>query len=121
MVLMAAPSHSSKLHVLRSRAVRRAPAVTMLPMKDSFKQIAAHRRSSRSQRSSLTDRLLSPSTDGGQDDQIKRALAAVGALGTLYETRWVDEQKRWRDDQMRMELILKQLLGESDVVLNKKA
>lgn len=93
----------------------------MVPMKDSFKHIAAHRTKSRTQRFSLSDRLLSPSTDGGQDDQIKRALAAVGALGSLYETRWAEEQKRWRDDQMRMELILKQLLGESDVILNKQA
>ncbi|KAF8921542.1 hypothetical protein CPB85DRAFT_1428522 [Mucidula mucida] len=120
MVLMAAPSHSSKLHVLRSRAVRRTPTTAILPLKASFKQIATQRKNSRTQRFSLTDRLMSPSTDGGQEDQLKRALAAVGTLGSLYEARWAEEQQRWRQDQMRMEVILRQLLGESNMELNKK-
>lgn len=112
MVLMAAPSHSGKLHMLRSRSVRRGPSAPMLPMKESFKQISAHRKAARSQRFSLSDRLQSPTTDGEPEDQLKRALAAVGTLGSLYETRWAEEQRRWREDQMRVELVLRQLLGD---------
>ncbi|KIY63846.1 hypothetical protein CYLTODRAFT_493593 [Cylindrobasidium torrendii FP15055 ss-10] len=111
MVLMAQPSHSSKMHILQSRSVRRLPGTASLPMKASFKQIASQRKAARTAR--FSERIVSPTTDGGSDDSVRRALAAVESLGSLWEARWVEEQRKWREDQMRVEVILRQLLGEA--------
>jgi len=83
-------------------------------------------------RASLSDRLLlagglgSPeSEDGGsltssaREEELKRALTtalgSLNALGGIYdqrEARWRDEMRRITEDRERIELLLKQAIGD---------
>ncbi|KAJ7721339.1 hypothetical protein DFH07DRAFT_972292 [Mycena maculata] len=133
LVLLAAPSHSTKLYSLTSRSIKRHPLLSHSPamanVRVGFKQIAAQRRATRSHHSSLADRFLvsSNSSGDGSDDSpreedLKRALGtALGSLSTLKgiyeqrEARWAEEMRRISDDRERVELLLRQVLGEDPV------
>ncbi|KIK01082.1 hypothetical protein K443DRAFT_99269 [Laccaria amethystina LaAM-08-1] len=137
MVLLAAPSHSTKLHSLRSRAVRRHPALanssSMSDLRTGFKRIATQRRSTRSTKSSVIDRLIncnSTSGDGSDGSSESReedlrhlletALGSLGVLGGIFEqreSRWVEEMQRINEDRDRVELLLTQVLGENHTTL----
>ncbi|KAF8075823.1 hypothetical protein FPV67DRAFT_1406069 [Lyophyllum atratum] len=132
-VLMAAPSHSTKFYSATSRSVRRQSATTsavaMKEMRTAFGRIAGHRRSTRSHKSSLLDRFLIPSASSGEgsdgstesrEEDLKRALEAalgsLGALGGIYEqreARWHEEMRRVSEDRERVELLLRQVLGDN--------
>ncbi|KAJ7499697.1 hypothetical protein FB451DRAFT_1385381 [Mycena latifolia] len=129
LVLLAAPSHSTKLHSLTSRAIKRHPALSQSPamtnVRIGFRHIAAQRRATRSHQSSLADRFLvssNQSIDGSDESReadLKRALgtalSSLGALKGIYEqreARWADEMRRISDDRERVELLLRQVLGE---------
>jgi len=135
MVLLAAPSHSTKLHSLTSRFVRReqlhrSPA--MANIRTAFKGIAGRRPAARAQSTSIVERLLnntSTSTGGGEgsdagsdsrEGDLKRALeTTLGSLDSLriiYEqrvSRWEDEMTRIAEERQRVELLLRQTLGVS--------
>ena len=129
---MAAPSHSTKLHMMSSRSIRRDPTLVNSPalssLRTSFRHVASRRRVSRANKISLAERLLSnsgSSTGGGSDgssesreEELRRALQAalgsLGALGGLYEqreARWREEMRRISDDRETVELLLKQALN----------
>ncbi|KAG9219693.1 hypothetical protein CCMSSC00406_0005985 [Pleurotus cornucopiae] len=136
LVLLAAPSHSSsKMYSITSRSIRRQPAwrnsPAMANLRSNFRHIAVQRRATRVQRPTLADRLLAmptTSSSGGdgsdgsnesREEDLKRALGtalgSLGALGTIYEqreARWKDEMRRIGEDRERVELLLKQALGE---------
>ncbi|KAK7053780.1 hypothetical protein R3P38DRAFT_2852111 [Favolaschia claudopus] len=129
LVLLAAPSHSTKLHSLTSRSIKRNPALSHSPaladVRVGFRHIATQRRATRSRHSSLADRFMGPSnlsgdgSDLSREEDLKRALnTALGSLGALKgiyeqrEARWVDEMRRISDDRERVELLLRQVLGE---------
>ncbi|KAF8890372.1 hypothetical protein BD779DRAFT_1785035 [Infundibulicybe gibba] len=135
MVLLAAPSHSTKLHSIKSRSIRRQSALkespTLLEMRAGFRRIAAQRRSTRSYKSSLVDRfLINPGNSSGdgsdvssesREGDLKRALgAALGSLGELNviyeqrEARWIEEMRRIDEDRERVALLLRQALGEKN-------
>lgn len=131
MILLAAPSHSTKLHALTSRSVRRdqllkSPAVGQ--MRTAFKGIASRRNATRSRTAtaSILDRLRSSTSVSGdgsdssetREGDLKRALeTALGSLETLrviYEhraSRWEEEMERISDERERVELLLRQTLG----------
>lgn len=134
MVLLAAPSHSTKLHALTSRSVRRdqltkSPAMTQI--RTAFKGIASDRNSTRSRTAtaSILERLrgaASASGDGSdtsseaREGDLKRALeTTLGSLETLraiYEhrvLRWEEEMSRISDERERVELLLRQTIGMS--------
>ncbi|KAJ7476961.1 hypothetical protein B0H11DRAFT_2234921 [Mycena galericulata] len=132
MVLLAAPSHSTKLHSLTSRSIKRHPSLSQSPaitnVRVAFQHIAAQRRATRSHHSSLADRFLVSSNSSGdgteesREEELKRALGtALGSLGTLKgiyeqrEARWAEEMRRISDDRERVELLLRQVLGEDPV------
>ncbi|KAJ7196996.1 hypothetical protein GGX14DRAFT_671522 [Mycena pura] len=128
LVLLAAPSHTTKLHALTSRSIKRHPSLAQSPaMKDirvGFHHIAARRRATRSHQSSLADRIMSSSSGEGsnasaREEDLKRALGtALGSLNALRgiyeqrEARWSEEMRRVSDDRERVELLLRQVLGE---------
>ncbi len=132
MIVLAAPSHTNKLHALTSRSIRRdtamlnAPALTKI--RSSFSRIASQRRASRTKRQSFADRLSSagsgssadgsPNSNVSREDDLRRALegalGSLSALGNIYdqrEARWRDEMRRLSDDRERVELLLRQALG----------
>ncbi|KAH8105441.1 hypothetical protein BXZ70DRAFT_887164 [Cristinia sonorae] len=130
MVLLASPSHTSKLHSITSRSIRRDTALLRSEphtnLRVNFNRIASHRRTTRSRRFSLADHLSaapSLSGDGSQsggerEEDLRRALEAalgsLGALGTLYEqreVRWRDEMRRVADEREHVEFLLRQALG----------
>ncbi|OSD01919.1 hypothetical protein PYCCODRAFT_1368324 [Trametes coccinea BRFM310] len=132
LVLLAAPSHSTKLHALTSRAIRRDPSLTnsaaLSNLRRSFSRLAIERRAARkAQRMSLAERLSArsdSSADGspggnspGEMDlrrALDSALASLGALSTIYEqreARWRDEMRKQNEDRERIELLLRQALG----------
>jgi hypothetical protein len=128
-VLLASPSHSTELHALTSRSVRRDPSLLHSPalagMRGAFQHVASARRAARSRVPTLSDRIRLPggTGGGGQDESereadLRRALeAAMGGLGVLgrifeeRETRWSEEFKHLRLDRERVELLLKQSIG----------
>jgi len=138
MVLLASPSHTTKLHTLRSRSIRRQLALanssTMNELRNAFARMAAQRRATRPDKSSLVDRLLVPSGSSGEgsdgsscsvEESLRRALDAalgsLGAMGEVYEqreARVLEELQRSRDDRERVELLLKQVLGENNPLTN---
>ncbi|KAF7306868.1 hypothetical protein MIND_00479000 [Mycena indigotica] len=133
LVLLANPSHTTQLHSLTSRSIKRNPAVGHSPaMRDlrvGFRNIAAQRRATRSHQSSLADRFMTSSNASGEgsdasmrEEDLKRALGtALGSLSTLKgiyeqrEARWVEEMRRIRDDRERVELLVKQVLGDDEI------
>lgn len=135
MILLASPSHSTKLHALRSRSVRRQPVLSdsanMSDIRACFSRMATQRRKTRPERSSLVDRLAVASTASGGDgsdgsaqsveENLRRALDAalgsLGALGQVYEEREgrvLEELRRSREDRERVELLLRQVLGDKN-------
>lgn len=138
MVLLASPSHTTKLHALRSRSIRRQSALanssSMNELRNAFARISSQRRATRPDKSSLVDRLLVNSgslgegSDGSScsvEENLRRALDAalgsLGALGEVYEqreARVLEELQRSRDDRERVELLLKQVLGENNPLTN---
>jgi len=138
MVLLASPSHTTKLHALRTRSIRRqstlANSPTMNELRSAFARMAAQRRATRPDKSSLVDRLLVPSGSSGEgsdgssgsvEENLRRALDAalgsLGAMGEVYEqreARVLEELQRSRDDRERVELLLKQVLGENNPLTN---
>ncbi|KAJ3477993.1 hypothetical protein NLI96_g10072 [Meripilus lineatus] len=127
MILLAAPSHSTKLHSLTSRSIRRdsrllrSKAVTNI--RASFHHLANQRKASRPQKISLIDQLSSvrsnTSVDGSQAEgdlrqALEAALGSLGALGAIYdqrEARWREEMARINEDREHVELLLQQALG----------
>ncbi len=133
MVLLASPSHSTKLHLLRSRSIRRqsilSSSASMNDIRASFSRLASQRRKTRPEKASLVDRLVVASSASGNDgsdgssqsveENLRRALDAalgsLGALGEVYEQREVrvlEELQRSREDRERVELLLRQVLGD---------
>lgn len=135
MILLAAPSHSTELHALTSRSVRRdqmikSPAMTQI--RTGFKGIASRRTNTRSRTAtaSILERLLSSTSASGdgsdtssseaREGDLKRALeTTLGSLETLrviYEhrvTRWEEEMSRISDEREKVELLLRQTIGVS--------
>ncbi|RPD55129.1 hypothetical protein L227DRAFT_615609 [Lentinus tigrinus ALCF2SS1-6] len=137
LVLLASPSHSTKLHALTSRSIRRDPALTnstaLASVKRSFSHLASQRRAARkAQRISLVERLSSSaSADGspgggspGEMDlrrALETALGSLGALQSIYdqrEARWREEMRRLNEDRGRVELLLTQALGTGVANMN---
>ncbi|KAF9224583.1 hypothetical protein BS17DRAFT_808244 [Gyrodon lividus] len=132
MVLLAAPSHSTKLHAMTSRAIRRdqllkSPAMSQI--RTAFKGIASRRRTTRSRSAavSIVERLLSStgslgdasdasseSREGDLKRALETALGSLDALRMIYEnrvSRWEDEMSKISDERERVELLLRQTLG----------
>ncbi|KAF7331044.1 hypothetical protein MVEN_02444700 [Mycena venus] len=114
---------------LTSRSIKRNPLLSQSPaMSDvrvAFRHMAGQRRATRSRHSSLADRFMGPSnlsgdgSDVSREEDLKRALGtALGSLGALKgiyeqrEARWAEEMRRISDDRERVELLLRQVLGE---------
>ncbi|KAF8994603.1 hypothetical protein BDQ17DRAFT_1527360 [Cyathus striatus] len=138
MVLLASPSHTTKLHTIRSRSIRReafiAHSSAMREIKRSFKLTSSARRNTRTHTSSLIDRFLasagnevsgdsSDGSDKSREEDLKRALeTALGSLGTLgsiyeqREARWAEEMRRVREERERVELLLRQVLGDHHAI-----
>ena len=85
------------------------------------------RRSTRTPKASLVERLLVPSgssdgSDGSfesREEDLNRLMGGVlgglGALGSIYEqreARWNEEMRRISEDRERVELLLRQIIGE---------
>ncbi|KAI0292596.1 hypothetical protein B0F90DRAFT_1645421 [Multifurca ochricompacta] len=133
LVLLAAPSHTGKLHSIASRAIRRDTTLLrssdMMSIRSAFTEVATRRRGSRSSslleqlsRASSSSRDGSPRSNGVGEEDLRRALdTAIGslhALGSLYEQRemrWIEEKHRLDDDKEKVQLLLKQVLGVSVV------
>ncbi|KAI0075411.1 hypothetical protein K474DRAFT_1664267 [Panus rudis PR-1116 ss-1] len=129
MVLLAAPSHSTKLHALTSRSIRRDASMNkstaLRNVRTSFSQLAAHRRASRTSKFSLMERLSSigssssvDSPTGTREEDLRQALstalASLSTLGSIYEereARWREEMQRLSEDREHVELLLRQALG----------
>jgi hypothetical protein len=130
LVLLAAPSHSGKLHSVASRAIRRdvelLDSPDMVNIRSAFAEVAARRRALRSSslleqlsRASSSPRDGSPSSSSdAREGDLRRALdTAIGslrALGGLYEQRemrWIEEKHRLDEDKEKVQLLLKQVLG----------
>ncbi|KAE9403000.1 hypothetical protein BT96DRAFT_917798 [Gymnopus androsaceus JB14] len=133
MVLLAAPTHTMKHHLVTSRSIRRQPAIghsqALKNVRAGFRQVATQRRSLRSPKTSLVDRFLNASSGSGGDgsdgssesskEDMKRVLdAALGSLTVMRnmyeqrEARWIDEMRRVSEDRERVEMLLKQVLGD---------
>ncbi|KAL1747781.1 hypothetical protein HDZ31DRAFT_31153 [Schizophyllum fasciatum] len=140
MVLLCAPSHTTKLQSLSSRAIRRNATLregkTLRLLRTQFSRLSAERRRVRahSRSSSLADRLFahvaSPLTRGDgtpgadatadmREEDLRRALGtalgSLGALGSMYEqreARFKEELRRTAEERQRVELLMRQALGE---------
>jgi hypothetical protein len=129
-VLLAAPSHTGKLHAVASRAIRRdlglLDSSDMMSIRAAFAEVAARRRALRStslleqlSRASSSSRDGSPSSGSeAREEDLRRALdTAIGslhAIGSIYEQRerrWIEEKHRLEEDQEKVQLLLKQVLG----------
>jgi hypothetical protein len=101
----------------------------MKELRTGFSRIASQRRNTRSHKSSIVERFMLPSSGSGGDvsdgssesreEDLKRALEAalgsLGALGGMYEqreARWIEEMRRISEDREKVELLLKQVLGD---------
>ncbi|KDR74301.1 hypothetical protein GALMADRAFT_70957 [Galerina marginata CBS 339.88] len=139
MVLLASPSHTTKLHALRSRSIRRqsmlASSVNIDQIRSGFARMAAQRRATRPDKSSLVDRLMVSSGSSGGDGSdgsstsvegnlrraLDAALGSLGAMGEVYEqreARVLEELQRSREDRERVELLLRQVLGDKHPLSN---
>ncbi|KAI0029795.1 hypothetical protein K488DRAFT_88390 [Vararia minispora EC-137] len=120
MVLMAAPPHTSALHLLRSRAVRRDRTLSTTDLRRAFAQLAAQRAARRTRTPSLLERFTPPrGADADETNaELRAALdAAVGSLSALHqiynerEVRWAEEMRRLDEDRERVRMLLGQVLG----------
>ncbi|PPQ66604.1 hypothetical protein CVT24_006915 [Panaeolus cyanescens] len=139
MILLASPSHTTKLHALHSRSIRRQPLITnsasMKELKRSFGAVAAQRRATRREKSPVMDRLMASSgsstgdgsdgsstlTEGNLRRALELALDSLQTMGQVYddrEARVLEELKRSRDDRERLELLLKQIVGDKNIMAN---
>lgn len=105
----------------------------MTDLRTGFKRIAAQRRSTRSMKSSLVDRLIScanssgDGSDGSSESReedlrhlLDTALGSLGMLGGIFEqreSRWAEEMQKINEDRERVELLLRQVLGENHATL----
>lgn len=95
-------------------------------IRNAFRGVAARRRATRAQGTSLVERLINSTSSGDGSDgssesrevDLKRALetalGSLGALRSIYETRaarWEDEMVRISDERERVEMLLRQTLG----------
>ncbi|KAF8189738.1 hypothetical protein BJ912DRAFT_966295 [Pholiota molesta] len=132
MVLLASPSHTTRLHSLRSRSIRRQPLIvnstSMSQIRAGFTHVASQRRATRPDKSSLVDRLMVSSGSSGGDgsdgssgsaESLRRALdvalGSLGIMGEVYEQREMrvlEELQRAREERERVELLLRQVLGD---------
>ncbi|OBZ65498.1 hypothetical protein A0H81_14615 [Grifola frondosa] len=113
LVLLASPSHSTKLHALTSRSIRRDSSLAHSPHSRTsvphFLILLPSDGAARSHRLSLVERYL-------PFWLVRRGLASLGALGKIYEqreARWHDEMQQLSEDRERVELLLRQALGPS--------
>lgn len=137
MVLLASPSHSTKLHALTSRSLRRDPALAnstaLASVKRSFSHLANQRRAARkAQRISLVERLSSSASADGSpgggspgEMDLRRALeTALGSLSTMHsiydqrEARWREEARRVNEEREWVELLMTQALGTGVANMN---
>lgn len=141
-MLLGSPSHSTTLHSLQSRSIRRDASLfdshAMHAIRTSFAQIAGQRRQARSraERLSLIERLYSLSQASGHEDgspssagnaareedlrrALKAALESLNAMRQMYEvreSRWREEEKRISEEREGMELLLTQAFGTGGVM-----
>jgi hypothetical protein len=128
-VLLAAPSHTGKLHSAASRAVRHDSSLKSTDMKNirsAFVEISSRQRATHT--ASLLEQLsqahlslpdgFSSSSGSAREKVLRRTLdTAIGslrALATLYERRemrWAEEKLKLDEDKERVQLLLKQVLG----------
>ncbi|KIY51068.1 hypothetical protein FISHEDRAFT_38550 [Fistulina hepatica ATCC 64428] len=142
LVLLAAPSHSTKLQAVTSRSIKRYPMLKNSPamrnIRSEFSRLASQRRVLRSQKqkASLADRFLGqymssrdgssssslePSeSDSSREEELRRALnAALGSLDALNgiyeqrEARWREEMRRITEDHEKVDFLLRQVVGET--------
>lgn len=139
MMLLASPSHTTKLHALHSRSIRRQPllsnSLNMKELKRSFGAIAAQRRATRREKSPVMDRLMASSgsstgdgsdgsstlTEGNLRRALELALDSLQTMGQVYEDREArvfEDLKRSREDRERLELLLKQIVGDKSTLAN---
>ncbi|KAL1701349.1 hypothetical protein EV121DRAFT_294318 [Schizophyllum commune] len=140
MILLCAPSHTTKLQSLSSRAIRRTPALrdgkTLRALRTQFARLATERRHVRthSRSSSLADHLFahiaSPLTRGDgsgsgsdvtsdmQEEELRcalgTALGSLGALGSIYEqreARFKEELHCTSEESQRVELLMRHALS----------
>ncbi|KAH8992897.1 hypothetical protein EDB92DRAFT_1796860 [Lactarius akahatsu] len=129
LVLLAAPFHTGKLHLVASRAVRcnsSLKSTDMANIRSAFAEMAARRHASRP--ASLLEQLslaFSSSSDGpssrssdarekGLRCALDTAIGGLHTLGSLYEQRemrWIEEKLRLDEDKEKVQLLLKQVLG----------
>ena len=110
----------------------------MNELRNAFARMSSQCRAARPDKSSsLVDRLLVNSSSSGDgsdgsscsvEENLRRALDAalgsLGALGEVYEqreARVLEELQRSRDDRERVELLLKQVLGENNPLTNSSS
>lgn len=128
MVLLAAPSHSTKLHTVRSRCIRRQAgqpnAPDMTPLKVGFKRMATHRRKTRSHpQASLAEKILESSPAPGESSDgsevgwkraFETAVNSLSAFESIFaerEARISEEMRKASEDRERMDLVLRQIFG----------
>ena len=127
-VLLAAPSHTGKLHSAASRAVRRDSSPNMKKIRSAFAEITfrSHATHTASLLEQLSQARLS-SRDGfpsssrrSREKDLCRALDtaigslhALGALCKRQEMRWTQEKFKLDEDKEKVQLLLKQVLGAS--------
>ena len=128
LVLLAAPSHTGKLHSVMSRAVRRDGSLKPTDMKNirsAFAEIVSRQHAPRP--ASLLEQLSRafssshdglPLTSGAREEDLRRALdTAIGslhALRSLYERQemsWIEEKRRLDEEKEKVLSLLKQVLG----------
>lgn len=129
LVLLAAPSHTGKLHSVTSRAVRRDRSLKSTELKNirsTFAEITSRQHAARPaslleqlSRTSLSSRDGVPSSrSGARDENLRRALdtaiTSVHALESLVERqqmRWMEEKHKLDEENEEVQLLLEQLLG----------
>ncbi|KAF8905786.1 hypothetical protein CPB84DRAFT_1771192 [Gymnopilus junonius] len=140
MILLASPSHTTKLHALKSRSIRRqtllSNSIDMSHIRSGFAHIAAGRRTSRTHKPSFLDGLPRYTNGGGGTGDgsdgssasgsanaaahvdVRRALDAVRALSERREARLLDVLQQSNRDQERIELLLRNALADKNNLSN---
>ncbi|KAF8267352.1 hypothetical protein EI94DRAFT_1730873 [Lactarius quietus] len=124
LILLAAPSHTGKLHFAKSQAVHRDSSFKLKKMRTSFAEMASRQRAahppslleqlSRSISSSSRDGLPTGSSSA-REEHLRRTLnTAIGsfhALRSLYERRemwWSEEKLKLDEEKERVQRLLKE-------------